>query len=111
MKKINKFKVMAFTFLATFLMKTQNTFASLSIDTDTISKEFSPIQSGLLTILGIFCMAVSGVSLIQDYIASRIKDEEEREQTPFWKICKKHILDLVLLGVGLIILAAIKIKF
>lgn len=110
MKKINKLKVITFTSLTTFLMNLQRAFAGLSIDTDAINKEFSPLQTSVLVLLSGFCISFSLFSLFQDYLASRMKDQEEREQTPFWKIFKANIMDLVLLGVGIVIIAAITIK-
>lgn len=110
MKKINKLKVITFTSLTTFLMNLHRAFAGLNIDTDAINKEFSPIKTSILVLLSGFCISFSMFSLFQDFLSSRMKDEEEREQTPFWKIFKRHVMDLVLLGVGIIIITAITIK-
>lgn len=98
MKKIRKFKVAISTFTICTLIKLNSVSAAVSFNqgqaTTDVQALLDPIANVMIGISIPLAICSAGYS----YFTWNGKDEEEKEQMPFHKSIKKHVIAFVLFG-------------
>lgn len=100
MNKIKKIKASFYTFMIFTLIKTSNVIAAVTINQQQAQSDIKNITDPISNILLWAALPLTGLSIGWAYMTWSGKDEEEKEQMPFVKSVKKHLIAFVIFGLS-----------
>lgn len=100
MNKIRKFKTSIYTFVILILIKTSNVIAAVTVNQTQAQADIKSITDPVSSLLLYAALPITGISIGWAYATWSGKDEEEKEQMPFVKSVKKHIIAFVIFGLS-----------
>lgn len=98
MKKIRKFKVAIATFTICTLIKLNSISAAVSFNQGQATTDVKAILDPIANVMIGISVPLAICSAGYSYFTWNGKDEEEKEQMPFHKSIKKHVIAFVLFG-------------
>lgn len=78
-----------------FVLKMNVAFADVSFNQGQATSDVNNLVAPISAFIFGIATAVTGLSMAASYISWHAKDEEEREQKPYLKIIKRHIMAFV----------------